>query len=90
MVSTTVNVVRYTALLSGLVYGWYHNRTLRAAHEQHKFEHAVHHREQLIKQAKEAWAKKQAGTAVRYLVITNPDDPRFDLEKLLTKWEAAV
>jgi hypothetical protein len=22
-----------------------------------------------------------------FLVITDPDDPRFDLEKLLAKWE---
>ena len=52
-------VVRYTALFSGIAYGWYHRRTLQTAHDQHKLEHAVHHREQLVAEAKDAWKRKQ-------------------------------
>lgn len=87
MVSSTVNVVRYTALLSGVVYGIYHRRTLQNAHDADKAHHAKHERETLIAQAKEAWKQKQAGN--KDGVISNPEDPRFDLEKLIAKWEAS-
>ncbi|TFL03367.1 ATP synthase E chain-domain-containing protein [Pterulicium gracile] len=85
MASPTVSVVRYTALATGVFYGWYHHRTLQAAHDKHKIEQTVHHREHLIEEAKDAWRKRlvapQAG------VVTDPEDPRFDLEKLVAKWE---
>ncbi|KAH9996522.1 ATP synthase E chain-domain-containing protein [Russula vinacea] len=87
MVSSTVNVVRYTALLSGVFYGIYHRRTLQNEHDAGKAHHAKHEREALIAQAKEAWKQKQAGN--KDGVITDPEDPRFDLEKLIAKWEAS-
>ncbi|KAK7025470.1 F1F0 ATP synthase subunit e, mitochondrial [Paramarasmius palmivorus] len=91
MVSQTLNVARYTALFTGVIYGFYHRRTLQAAHDEKKLEHAKHEREQLIAQAKEAWKKKQAsGKPSNDGVITDPEDPRFDLEKLLVKWETAA
>ncbi|PPQ64347.1 hypothetical protein CVT26_002230 [Gymnopilus dilepis] len=86
MVSSTVNVVRYTALFSGIAYGWYHRRTLQATHDAHKREEAVHHREKLIAEAKDAWKRKQEALSDTNL-ITDPEDPRFDLEKLIAKWE---
>ncbi|KAF9056040.1 ATP synthase E chain-domain-containing protein [Panaeolus papilionaceus] len=86
MVSSTVNVVRYTALFSGVAYGWYHRRSLQAAHDQHKVEEAVHHREHLIAEAKDAWKRKQE-VAKDTTLVTDPEDPRFDLEKLIAKWE---
>ncbi|KAI0249541.1 ATP synthase E chain-domain-containing protein [Lactifluus subvellereus] len=78
MVSSTVNVVRYTALLSGVFYGIYHRRTLQNAHDADKAHHVKHKREALIAQAKEEWKKKQAGD--KDGVITDPENPRFDLE----------
>ncbi|KAF7307367.1 ATP synthase subunit e, mitochondrial [Mycena indigotica] len=89
MGSPTVNVVRYTALFTGVAYGWYHRRTLQAAHDVHKIEAAAHQREHLIAQAKEAWIKKQQAPKAGSLV-TDPDDPRFDLEKLIKQWEATA
>ncbi|KAF8899259.1 ATP synthase E chain-domain-containing protein [Infundibulicybe gibba] len=88
MASSTVNVARYTALFSGVVYGWYHLRTLQGAHNQHKLEHAAHDRERLIAEAKDAW-KKQQEAAKDTSVVSDPEDPRFDLEKLLAKWDKA-
>ncbi|KAJ7750199.1 ATP synthase E chain-domain-containing protein [Mycena metata] len=85
MGSPTVNVVRYTALFTGVVYGWYHRRTLQAAHDVHKIEAAAYQREHLIAQAKEAWMKKQAAPPQS---ADDPEDPRFDLEKLIARWEA--
>ncbi|KAF9447029.1 hypothetical protein P691DRAFT_803036 [Macrolepiota fuliginosa MF-IS2] len=86
MVSSTVNVVRYTALFSGIFYGWYHRRTLQAEHNKHQIEHAIHNRERLVAEAKEAWKRKQDASKDT-TVVADPDDPRFDLEKLIAKWE---
>ncbi|KAH9486442.1 ATP synthase subunit e, mitochondrial [Psilocybe cubensis] len=88
MVSSTVNVVRYTALFSGIAYGWYHRRSLQASHDQHKLEAAAHSREKLIADAKEAW--KRRNEAADSSLITDPEDPRFDLEKLIAKWEKST
>jgi hypothetical protein len=53
-------VVRYSALLGGVFYGIAHRRTLQKEADAAKLEHAVHQREHLIAEAKEAWKKKQA------------------------------
>ncbi|KIY73399.1 hypothetical protein CYLTODRAFT_387027 [Cylindrobasidium torrendii FP15055 ss-10] len=86
----TLNVIRYSALLSGVAYGWYHRRSLRAAHAAHKTEHQEKHREHLIAEAKEAWKKKQESSKVDDGLVTDPEDPRFDLEKLVAHWEKAT
>ncbi|KAI0348105.1 hypothetical protein BDW22DRAFT_1479969 [Trametopsis cervina] len=86
MASSTVNVVRYTALLSGVFYGITHRRTLQKEHDQEKRTHAIHEREHLIAEAKEAWKRKQEGSK-KDSIITDPEDPHFDLEKLISKWE---
>ena len=54
-----MQVVRYTALLTGVFYGITHRRTLQKAHDEDVKHHAIHEREHLIAQAKEAWKKKQ-------------------------------
>ena len=54
-------VVRYTALVSGVFYGIYHRRTLQKARDQQNEQHAVHQRQRLIHDAKEAWKRKQQG-----------------------------
>jgi F-type H+-transporting ATP synthase subunit e len=54
-------VVRYTALLSGVFYGIAHRRTLQKEHDEEKKHHAIHEREHLIAEAKEAW-KRQANS----------------------------
>ncbi|OJA09791.1 hypothetical protein AZE42_08085 [Rhizopogon vesiculosus] len=84
--SATLNVARYTALLSGVFYGIYHRRSLQKTHDLDKEHHAIHQREQLIAHAKDAWRQKQE-SAKGDGIITNPEDPRFDLEKLVAKWE---
>ena len=56
-----VQVARYTALVTGIFYGIYHRRTLQKAHDQEKEHHAIHQRQNLIAEAKEAWKKKQEG-----------------------------
>ncbi|KAG6874379.1 hypothetical protein C0995_015115 [Termitomyces sp. Mi166 len=85
MVSPTVNVVRYSALAFGAVYGFYHRRTLQERHDQQKLEHAIHDRKRLIAEAQEAWKRKNEAKS-----STDPEDPRFDLEKLLLSFEKAT
>ncbi|KAF8415948.1 ATP synthase E chain-domain-containing protein [Boletus edulis BED1] len=84
--SSTLNVARYTALASGIFYGIYHHRSLQKAHDQEKEHHAIRRREQLIAQARDAWRQKKE-SAKSDGVITDPEDPRFDLEKLFARWE---
>ena len=84
--SSTLNVARYTALVSGIIYGIYHRRSLQKEHDQDREHHAIHHREQLISQAKDAWRQKQESKKGDG-IVTDPEDPRFDLEKLFAKWE---
>ncbi|KAF7794338.1 hypothetical protein EIP86_005472 [Pleurotus ostreatoroseus] len=83
-----MQVVRYTALLSGIFYGISHRRTLQKAHDEEVKHHAIHEREHLIAQAKEAWKKKQEESSKSDGVITDPENPAFDLEKLIAKWES--
>ncbi|KAL1669508.1 ATP synthase E chain-domain-containing protein [Schizophyllum commune] len=85
MASNTVNVVRYTALFSGILYGWYHNRTVQREFKEQEVQHAVHRREQLVEQAKAEWKRRQSAGSDG--IVTDPEDPRFDLEKLFAKWE---
>ncbi|TFK56471.1 hypothetical protein OE88DRAFT_1729962 [Heliocybe sulcata] len=85
MASSTVNVVRYTALVSGVFYGIVHRRTLQKEHDEKKHHHQIHERERLIAEAKEAWKRKQETS--KDSIVTDPEDPHFDLEKLIAKWE---
>jgi len=77
--------VRYSALLTGVFYGILHQRTLQKAKDEQRTHDAVHDREALIKQAKEAWQRRKESS--KDTLVTDPDDPKFDLEKLIAKWE---
>ncbi|KAM0424757.1 hypothetical protein ACHAPT_010067 [Fusarium lateritium] len=86
MASTGVNVLRWSALGVGVFYGFTHQRAItsaqRAEHAQHEYEK----KEKLIQQAKAEFAKQKNPTAASAdSVITDPADPKFDLEKLLLK-----
>ncbi|KJZ78423.1 hypothetical protein HIM_02461 [Hirsutella minnesotensis 3608] len=86
MSSTGVNVLRWSALAVGVFYGFSHQRTIRstqkAEHEKHEYEQ----KQKLIDQAKAEFAKqKKPQPASGDDVITDVQDPRFDLEKLLLK-----
>lgn len=55
-----VQVVRYSALVSGVFYGIFHRQTLQAKFDSTQAANEVHKREEWLKQAKEAWAAKTA------------------------------
>ncbi|KAF4594629.1 ATPase, F0 complex, subunit E [Ophiocordyceps camponoti-floridani] len=88
MSSTGVNVLRWSALAVGVFYGFSHQRTIwatqKADHEKHDYEH----KQKLIDQAKAEFARKQnPQPASSDDVITDVEDPRFDLEKYLVKMD---
>ncbi|OAA42660.1 ATPase, F0 complex, subunit E, mitochondrial [Metarhizium rileyi] len=89
MASTGVNVLRWSALAVGVFYGFSHQRTItttqRAEHAKHEWEG----KQKLIDQAKAEYAKKTkaaaAATASNDEAVTDVNNPKFDLEKLLLK-----
>jgi len=90
MASTGVNVLRWSALGFGVFYGISHQSSIRARDKMAAIENEYKHKQDLIAQAKSEWAKKNAPPApVNTGVITDPADPKFDLEALLKQQERA-
>ncbi|TKA31686.1 hypothetical protein B0A50_01764 [Salinomyces thailandicus] len=81
MASSGVNVLRWGALAFGVFYGFSHQTAIssrdKTAHAQHEYSR----KEKLIQQAREEWQRKSQPQPAG--VISNPDDPKFDLEKYL-------
>ncbi|KAK3053434.1 F1F0 ATP synthase subunit e, mitochondrial [Extremus antarcticus] len=81
---TGVNVLRWGALAFGIFYGFSHQSAIRTSDRKAATQHEWDRQTKLIEDAKKAFSDKknpQQGDGV----ITNPDDPKFDLEKYLTK-----
>ncbi|GMK57505.1 hypothetical protein CspeluHIS016_0403390 [Cutaneotrichosporon spelunceum] len=85
MASNTQNVVRYSALLAGLAYGFVHNRTVQKEDAEAAITYARERRTQLIADGKKAWKDKT--TKPKSDLIVDPEDPKFDLEKVLLQME---
>ncbi|KAI6709750.1 hypothetical protein JHW43_007729 [Diplocarpon mali] len=58
MASTGINVLRYAALGTGVFYGFYHQSKLTAASKLAAANREYEHRQNLIKQAKAEFSKK--------------------------------
>ncbi|KAL6869835.1 F1F0 ATP synthase subunit e, mitochondrial [Amphichorda felina] len=85
--STGVNVLRWSALAFGVFYGFSHQRTIRQTQKAEHDEHEWEQKQKVIDQAKAEWAKKTSPPAAASAddAVFNPEDPKFDLEKLLLK-----
>ncbi|KAK2758654.1 hypothetical protein FQN54_003344 [Arachnomyces sp. PD_36] len=84
MASQGVNVLRYSALAAGVVYGLYHQSSLNSQAKTARIDHEYNRKESLIKQAKEEWQKKNSPPETKSNgVITDFDDKRFDLEAFI-------
>ena len=57
-----IQVVRYSALTFGVLYGIVHRRTLQSQFDSNAAHKEVELRQHWLEQAKEAWAKKQANS----------------------------
>ncbi|EED16071.1 conserved hypothetical protein [Talaromyces stipitatus ATCC 10500] len=83
MASQGVNVLRYSALVGGIFYGLWHQSALNTQAKQAEHDREYKHKESLIQKAKAEWAKKNAPPDTKSGLVTDPEDPRFDLEKFL-------
>ncbi|CAJ0545834.1 Ff.00g093070.m01.CDS01 [Fusarium sp. VM40] len=77
-------VLRWSALGLGIFYGFTHQRAITASQKAEHAQHEYEKKEKLIQQAKAEFSKKKNPTSGDS-VITDPSDPKFDLEKLLLK-----
>ncbi|KAF9404730.1 hypothetical protein BGZ76_006837, partial [Entomortierella beljakovae] len=73
-------VARWSALTAGLVYGYVHHNNLAAMEHNRSEQIKVEHRDELIAKAKAEWTRMNAPTGG---VVTDPENPNFDLEKVL-------
>ncbi|KIW22631.1 uncharacterized protein PV07_10910 [Cladophialophora immunda] len=89
--SQGVNVLRWSALIGGIFYGFSHQRTINAHTAAAREKAEYDHKAELIQKAKLEWAKKtlppQSKTGSGD-IITDPNDKNFDLEAYLTKLSA--
>ncbi|KAF6220106.1 hypothetical protein HO133_003237 [Letharia lupina] len=89
MASSGGNVLRYAALLTGVGYGFYHQASIAAQTKMAHIDREFENQASLISKAKAEWAKKTMPKEVKEgAVISDPNDPKFDLEAYLTMSEA--
>ncbi|KAJ5286837.1 hypothetical protein N7478_002523 [Penicillium angulare] len=84
--SQGVNVLRYSALVAGLVYGVYHQSSISSAAKRADIDHEYTRKERLIEQAKAEWKKRSQPQEINTQasgLITDPENPKFDLEAFL-------
>ncbi|KAK4507868.1 hypothetical protein PRZ48_001603 [Zasmidium cellare] len=84
MASTGVNVLRWGALTFGVFYGFSHQQAINSRDRAAEAKAEYERKQKLIDEAKAKFVEKtqpKKGDGI----ITNPDDPKFDLEKYLTK-----
>ncbi|CAD6582342.1 MAG: hypothetical protein ASARMPRED_000940 [Alectoria sarmentosa] len=87
--SSGVNVLRYAALFTGAGYGFYHQASLAARAKMAHIDREFENQASLISKAKAEWVKKtMPKEAKEGGVISDPNDPKFDLEAYLTLSEA--
>lgn len=87
MASSGVNVMRYSALIAGAGYGFYHQSSLNAQRHKAQVDRDFQHQASLITQAKAEFKKKNMppeSVTRGGDVISDPNDPKFDLEGYLT------
>jgi len=84
MATPTVNILRWSFLTLGILYGFSHQRTLYKQQATHEAKQKYEKKEALITLAKAEYQKSLLPPDQRGdNVISNPDDPKFDLEAFL-------
>jgi len=84
--SQGVNVLRYSALFAGVLYGLYHQSSINAQTKSAQVAREYDRKASLIDQAKAEWTKKSSPSErkiERSGIVTDPEDKRFDLEAFL-------
>jgi len=87
MSASGANVLRYSALGAGIFYGIYHQRSLNSHFKMNDLARKYQAEESLIAKAKAEYTRKSLpkdSLTEGEKVISDPDDPKFDLEAFLT------
>ncbi|PWN89831.1 hypothetical protein FA10DRAFT_285550 [Acaromyces ingoldii] len=91
MPSQVVNVARYSALVGGIGYGILHRRTLQKRHDvrvaEEERKHQLHLLEEQRKRADQELLNRIRSGGKDSGVISDPENPQFDLEKWLLSLE---
>lgn len=85
--SATINVIRYSAITSGILYGIVHKQTLKSKYENLHYQEEVHKREHWVNEAKRLWQSRQLVNSAG--ANNDPDSPSFDLEAFLNQLATA-
>ncbi|CCU81349.1 unnamed protein product [Blumeria hordei] len=88
MASAGVNVLRYSVLGAGVVYGFLHQSKLSSAAKHSAIQKEYDHKVALITQAKAEYLKRTAPSnpkAASNTAIFDPESPKFDLEAYINK-----
>ncbi|KAK5017834.1 putative ATP synthase subunit E, mitochondrial [Cryomyces antarcticus] len=91
MASSGANVFRYSALALGIFYGFYHQSTITASEKLQGITREYERKSKLIDEAKAAYTKKNMPQSAKTAggdIITDPMDPKFDLEAYLNLKQA--
>ncbi|KAJ4382982.1 F1F0 ATP synthase subunit e, mitochondrial [Didymella sp. IMI 355093] len=82
--SVGVNVLRWSALATGLFYGAYTQLSISARERAQAEQKAYNHKESLIRQAKAEWAKSHPQEQPKASgAKADPKDPNADLNAVL-------
>ncbi|KAL1917933.1 uncharacterized protein VTP21DRAFT_3767 [Calcarisporiella thermophila] len=87
MTAPLVNVSRWSALGLGVLYGAYHHSSLVRAEEKNRIDSEWAHKQALIERGRAEWSRLKAAEKGADGVVSDPEDPRFDLEKWIAHWE---
>ncbi|KAK5722930.1 F1F0 ATP synthase subunit e, mitochondrial [Elasticomyces elasticus] len=83
MASSGVNVLRWSALVFGVFYGFSHQNAIYNKDKIVASQHEWDRKQSLIDQAKQEWRKKNDPSSGKNGVISDPENPKFDLEAYL-------
>ncbi|KAK4181319.1 ATP synthase E chain-domain-containing protein [Triangularia setosa] len=89
MASSGVNVLRYSALGLGVVYGFYHQRQIYASDRAAAAQREYEHKQQLIAQAKKAYAVKHKPAVTSSSASQDINSSSFDLESFIAQLDKA-
>ncbi|EME49370.1 hypothetical protein DOTSEDRAFT_119772, partial [Dothistroma septosporum NZE10] len=79
-----VQVLRWGALVFGVFYGFSHQQAITSRDKAAAAQHEWDRKQNLINEAKKQFAEKHSKKSGDG-VITNPEDPKFDLEAYFKK-----
>ncbi|CCJ28501.1 unnamed protein product [Pneumocystis jirovecii] len=86
MEHVALNIFRWSALVAGIGYGYTHRNNLAAKKKRKEEEILYKRKEDIIREAQMEYTKLYMPSKTN--ILTDPDDPKFDLEAYLNSLES--